>query len=88
MNDKELSDLSTMFDPVLRGWANYYGRFYPTALSPLWRQVNDYLVRWVQRKYKTQARGVTRAARALGRFAERAPRSFVHWGRGFIPRAR
>ena len=26
--DKELSDLSNMFGPVLRGWANYYGRFY------------------------------------------------------------
>ena len=48
MCDKELSDLSNMFGPVLRGWANYYGRFYPTALKPLWRQVNAYLVRWMQ----------------------------------------
>jgi RNA-directed DNA polymerase len=88
MNDKELSDLSKLFGPVLRGWANYYGRFYPTALKPLWRQVNDYLVRWMQRKYKTLARGVIRAARALGRLAERAPRSFVHWEQGFIPAAR
>ena len=88
MNDKELSDLSKMFGPVLRGWANYYGRFYSSALNPLWRQVNDYLGRWMQRKYKTLARGVTRAARALGRLAERAPRSFVHWERGFIPKAR
>jgi len=37
--DKELNDLSNMFGPVLRGWANYYGRFHPTALAPLWRQV-------------------------------------------------
>ena len=87
-NDKELSDLSNMFGPVLRGWANYYGRFYPTALKPLWRQVNDYLVRWMRRKCKALARGVTRAARALGRLAERAPSSFVHWERGFIPAAR
>ncbi len=86
--DKELSDLSNMFGPVLRGWANYYGRFYPTALKPLWRHVNDYLVRWMRRKYKRLARGLTRAARALGRLAERAPRSFVHWERGFTPAAR
>jgi RNA-directed DNA polymerase len=88
MCDKELSDLSNLFGPVLRGWANYYGRFYATALKPLWRQVNDYLVRWMQRKYQSLARGVTRAARALGRLAERAPRSFVHWERGFLPAAR
>ena len=55
--DKELGDLSNMFDPVLRGWANYYGRFYPSALKPLWRHVNAYLVRWLQRKYKHLARG-------------------------------
>ena len=88
MCDKELSDLSNIFGPILRGWANYYGRFYLTALKPLWRQVNDYLVRWMQRKYKSLARGITRAARALGRLAESAPSSFVHWERGFIPAAR
>jgi len=86
--DKELSDLSKMFGPVLRGWANYYGRFYPTALKSLWRHVNDYLVRWMRRKYKRLARGVTRAARALCRLAERAPRSFVHWEWGVFPAAR
>ncbi len=86
--DKELSDLSNMFGPVLRGWANYYGRFCRSALTPLWRHVNDYLVRWLQRKYKRLARGVTRASRALGRLAAAAPRSFVHWERGFAPRAR
>ena len=88
MNDKELEDLSNMFGPVLRGWANYYGRFYPSALKPLWRQVNAYLVRWMQRKYKRLARGVIHAAKALGRLAESAPNSFVHWERGFLPAAR
>jgi RNA-directed DNA polymerase len=88
MADKELSDLSNMFGPVLRGWSNYYGRFYPTAMKPLWMQVNDYLVRWIQRKFKRLARGVTRAARALGRLAEGAPRSFVHWEKGIVPAAR
>ena len=88
MCDKSLSDLSNMFGPVLRGWANYYGRFYRSALKPLWWHVNDYLVRWLQRKYKRLARGGTRAARALGRLAEREPRSFVHWERGYAPMAR
>jgi RNA-directed DNA polymerase len=87
MNDKELRHLSNMFGPVIRGWANYYGRFHPSALKPLWRHVNDYLVRWMRRKYKPPARGVTRAARALGRLADSAPRSFVHWERGFLPAA-
>jgi RNA-directed DNA polymerase len=86
--DKGLSDISNMFNPVLRGWANYYGRFYPTAMQSLWRQVNDYLVRWMRRKYKRLAPGVIRASRALGRLAEAVPASFVHWELGMRPRAR
>lgn len=86
--DKSLGDLANMFGPVLRGWADYYGRFHRSALKPLWWHVNDYLVRWLQRKYKHFARGVIRAARALGRMAEREPKSFVHWERGYAPRAR
>jgi RNA-directed DNA polymerase len=86
--DKDLSDLAKMFGPVLRGWSNYYGRFYASAMRPLWRSVNAYLVRWMQRKYKRLARGVPRASRALGRLAERAPHSFVHWEQGIIPAAR
>lgn len=52
MSDKELGDLSNMFGPILRGWANYYGRFHPSALHPLWRHVNAYLARWLRRKYR------------------------------------
>jgi RNA-directed DNA polymerase len=87
-SEKNLSDLSNMFGPVLRGWSNYYGRFYPSALQPLWRHVNDYLVRWMQGKYKRLSRGVIRAARALGRLAESNRRAFVHWEKGAIPAAR
>jgi Reverse transcriptase (RNA-dependent DNA polymerase)/Group II intron, maturase-specific domain len=44
--DKELADLSTMFDPILKGWHRYYGRFYGSAMSTIWKHVNAYLVRW------------------------------------------
>ena len=87
-SDKDLGDLSNMFNPVLRGWMNDYGRFYPTALEPLWRSVNDYLVRWQRRKYKGLAIGVIRAAKALGRLADASPDAFVHWKLGFRPTAR
>jgi RNA-directed DNA polymerase len=76
--DLTLSELSNTFGPVLRGWANYYGRFHSTALRPLWRHVNDYLVRWMQRKYRRLRRGKTRAARALELLASREPNLFVH----------
>ena len=43
-----------MFGLILRGWWRCYGRFYALAMRPLWRSVNEYLVR-----------GVIRASRSL-----------------------
>lgn len=51
-NEKSLIDLSKMFNPILTGWYTYYGRFYPSALRTIWRNFNEYLVRWVRRKFK------------------------------------
>ncbi|MCX9158638.1 group II intron reverse transcriptase/maturase, partial [Niveibacterium sp. 24ML] len=47
MCDRELHDLAAMFNPVLRGWQQYYGRFHGSAMSAIWRHMNDYLVRWM-----------------------------------------
>ena len=51
-SDKTLSDLARMFNPIVRGWINYYGRFYKSWLYPVLRHINDGLVRWAMRKYK------------------------------------
>ena len=51
-SDKSLDDLAQMFNNVVQGWINYYGRFYKSRLYPLLRRMNEYLVRWAKRKYK------------------------------------
>ena len=50
--DLNFADLARMINPVVRGWMNYYGAFYPSALSTLLARINTYLVRWVRKKYK------------------------------------
>ncbi|HRF62544.1 MAG TPA: group II intron reverse transcriptase/maturase [Candidatus Competibacter sp.] len=85
MCDRELGDLAAMFNPILKGWQQYYGRFHGSAMSVIWKHMNDYLVRWMMRKYKTLARHKTRARHALGRLARRFPTAFVHWGMGCVP---
>jgi len=82
--DQSLEDLSRMFNPVLRGWANYYGRFYGSALRPLWQNVNHYLARWLMRKYTHLARRPTQAFRELARLASATPSAFVHWELGVV----
>jgi RNA-directed DNA polymerase len=83
-NDKSLSDLSRMFNPKLRGWLTYYGRFYPSALRRLWRNINWYLVQWVRRKFKNLSR-MRRAKQYLDRVARANPHLFVHWELGVFP---
>lgn len=84
-NEKELSDLSRMFNPILRGWQNYYGRFYPSALQQLWRNFNEYLVQWVRRKFKRFSWHKRLARGYLDRLARVRPQLFVHWQLGAFP---
>ncbi|HSQ58333.1 MAG TPA: group II intron reverse transcriptase/maturase [Gemmata sp.] len=51
-SDKELSDLSRMFNPKIRGWIAYFGRYYRSALTWALRPLQRRLARWAQRKYK------------------------------------
>jgi len=86
-SDKSLSDLAHMYNGEVRGWINYYGRFYKSALYPSLRQLNDYLVRWAMRKYKMLKRHPTRAWKWLAQIAHREPTLFAHWKFGLLPLA-
>ena len=50
--DKSIIDISNMFNPVIRGWINYYGNFYKSELYKVLRHMNKALVQWARRKYK------------------------------------
>ncbi|MGV6477379.1 group II intron reverse transcriptase/maturase [Azotobacter vinelandii] len=85
--DRQLGDLSRRFNPVLRGWLNYYGRFHGSAMADVWKHLNAYLARWLMRKHKSLARHKRRARAVLGRLAAAWPRAFVHWELGYAPSA-
>jgi hypothetical protein len=85
--DKTLEDLSRMFKPVIRGWVNYYGRFYKSELYSVIVHMNRALVRWAQRKYKKFARHQRRATHWLGKIARRDQKLFIHWQMGIRPAA-
>ena len=85
--DKELIDISRMFNPVIRGWINYYGCFYKSGLFPVLRKLNRAIIHWARRKYKRLARHRRRAEYWLGRIARREPQLFAHWQMGILPTA-
>ena len=84
-SDKSLDDLARMFNSIVQGWINYYGRFYKSMLYPLLRRLNRHLVRWACRKYKRLKRRERRAMHWLAEVASRAPGLFAHWRFGLRP---
>jgi RNA-directed DNA polymerase len=85
--DKSIEEISRMLNPVIRGWINYYGRFYKSELYTVLRHMNRALVLWVRRKYKRFNNRRRRAEYWLGRLARREPGLFAHWKMGILPTA-
>jgi hypothetical protein len=79
-SDKSLEDLARMFNSHIRGWINYYGRFYPSALYPTLRRIDVFLARWAFRKFKSLNRHKIRAIHWLQRIARHQTWMFAHWG--------
>lgn len=78
--DKSLQEIADFVNPVVRGWANYYGRFYRSELATaVFEQINEYLIRWAMQKYKRMRRSPRRAGRFLAGIARSQPDLFVHW---------
>ena len=82
-----LEEISRITSPIIRGWINYYARFYRSALYPTLRHLNDILVRWAMRKFKRLRGHLTKAVFWLGGVAKRQPSLFPHWQIGARPTA-
>jgi RNA-directed DNA polymerase len=74
-----LTSMAREINPIVRGWINYYGRFYPSRLNNSLRRIDEYLVRWALRKYKRLNGRYRRAWRFLKDVVKRQPELFAHW---------
>jgi len=86
-NNQRLEDLACLMNPVVRGWMNYYGRFYRSKCVQVLRRINEALARWAQRKFKRFRRRERASMHWLGCIARRDPNLFVLWQLGVRPEA-
>jgi RNA-directed DNA polymerase len=86
-NNQRLEDLARLVNPVVRGWMNYYGRFYRSKCVQTLRHLNEALAAWARRKYKRLRRRERASMHWLGRIARREPNLFVLWKLGVRPEA-
>jgi group II intron reverse transcriptase/maturase len=87
-NNQSLEDLARVANPSVRGWMNYYGRFYRSRCVQVLRHLNRVLAAWVRRKYKRFRRRERASTYWLGRIARRDSKLFALWQLGVLPEAR
>ena len=84
-SDLSIKDLSRLFNPIVRGWINYYGQYHKTALYRVFHVFNHILVHWAKWKYKKLRYHELRATHWLRLVARRQAGMFAHWEFGIRP---
>jgi len=74
-----LEQLAHQYNAVLRGWWNYYGRFYKTEMRSLIDYINQRLASWARRKHKKLKCHKRQSFLWLNRIARKQPYLFFHW---------
>lgn len=74
-----LNDLAEKLNPMVRGWIEYYGKFYPETFKRFLIRIELRLGRWAQNKYKSLRGHKRRSWRWLKRCRQTLPTLFVHW---------
>lgn len=83
-SDLSLGEIAELYNPVLRGWMEYFGRFCSSEMYPALRHVNLAFVSWAMRKYQRLNGHKTRAGLFMKAISKRHPRLFPHWQRGMV----
>ena len=74
-----LQAIAREINPMLKGWINYYGKFYITELKRFLHLVNENVANWARRKYKNLRTSMMKAMRWLHMISVRRPGLFAHW---------
>lgn len=75
----KLADLAQQYNPTIRGWLQYYGTFYRTAMHELSQYIDRKLGQWARRKYKTLLKRKQRSEEWLIKMKKAVPLMFYHW---------
>jgi len=81
----QIEDIASEINPVIRGWINYYGKFYKTKLKSFMREINLRIVKWARSKYLKVRPTVLKGLKWLKAISVKQPDLFTHWTFGVLP---
>jgi RNA-directed DNA polymerase len=80
-----IEQIAEKYNPVIRGWLNYYGKYGRKELSKVVENVNLHLCYWIRRKYKGYKHKPLQARHLLRKIASEKQDLFAHWKVGILP---
>ena len=87
MTNKSIEEIAEKYNPIIRGWLNYYGKFGKMELSKVIESVNFHLCYWIRRKYKRYKHKTYQSRNLLRKIALEKRELFAHWKVGILPMA-
>ena len=79
-----INEVARLFNPVLLGWINYYGKFTKTRLYKVLNYFNCTIVSYLARKHKFKKGCKHRAIDLLIKIRKYRPNLFAHWKCGMV----
>jgi RNA-directed DNA polymerase len=81
--NSDITRIAQEFNPKIRGWLNYYGKFRKYNLMKIFRILHWRLIKWAVNRYKRFRNSMRKAGRWIRHLATSYPYLFVHWQHGF-----
>lgn len=73
----EISEIANYFNPKIRGWVNYYGKYSKRSLRRVMMMIEKKLMKWIMKKYKIN--GYRKTVKKLEMIKQGNPKLFYHW---------
>lgn len=77
--DLSLEEIAEWYNPKIRGWHNYFGKFYPSMMNKIWAYFNKALVLWAKSKYKNIRTSNKKAIALIQKVQKACENLFYHW---------
>lgn len=79
-----LDEIAKRINPIIRGWYNYYSKFYRSLCFKALEYIDTQVIKWLRKKYLRYSKHKIRAHRTLAVIRKRHPNLFAHWEAGVV----
>lgn len=80
-----LGDIARKWNPIIRGWIEYFKHFYSSAMRSSLDYVNQLLVKWAKRKFAPLRNKYVQTWNWLALVSRMSPKLFAHWQIKILP---